>query len=65
LNNFIDVSHDLGLIDLNVKNYSHSLRDFRNYIHPHAQLTSKFNPDVHTAKLSWAVLQLAISQLTK
>lgn len=34
LNDFINVSFSMGLIDLNVKNYSHSLCGFRNYIHP-------------------------------
>ena len=31
---FIDVAHDIGLLDLDIKKFSHGLRDFRNYIHP-------------------------------
>ena len=65
LANFIDVSYKLGLIGLDVKKYSHSLRDFRNYIHPYQQMTSGFNPDIETAKISWQVLKAAITDLSK
>ncbi len=65
LSSFIDVSHNLGLIGLDVKKYSHSLRDFRNYIHPYEQMASRFNPDIETAKISWQVLKAAITDLSK
>jgi hypothetical protein len=65
LSNFIDVAHDVGLLKEDVKKFSHSLRDFRNYIHPYEQISSRFNPDKHTAKISWQVLKAAIYQLTK
>ncbi|MGJ1501416.1 hypothetical protein [Sphingobacterium multivorum] len=65
LSNFIDVSHNLGLLGLDVKKYSHSLRDFRNYIHPYQQMASRFNPDIETAKISWQVLKAAITDLSK
>ncbi len=64
LANFIDVSYKLGLIGLDVKKYSHSLRDFRNYIHPYQQMTSGFNPDIETAKISWQVLKASITDLS-
>ncbi len=63
LNNFIDVAHNIGFIGLDVKKYSHSLRDFRNYIHPYEQMSSGFNPDIHTARISWQVLKAAINDL--
>jgi hypothetical protein len=65
LSNFIDVAHSIGLIGLDVKKYSHSLRDFRNYIHPYQQMSSQFDPDIETAKISWQVLKAAIIDLTK
>lgn len=65
LANFIDVSYKLELIGLDVKKYSHSLRDFRNYIHPYQQMASGFNPDIETAKISWQVLKAAITDLSK
>ncbi|TAH52910.1 MAG: hypothetical protein EYC68_05895 [Chloroflexota bacterium] len=64
LSNFIDVAHEVGLLAEDVKNYSHTLRDFRNYIHPYQQLSSKFNPNKHTAKISWQVLKAALFQLS-
>ena len=65
LSNFIDVAHNIGLLGLDVKKYSHSLRDFRNYIHPYQQMNSGFDADIDTAKISWQVLNAAISDLTK
>jgi hypothetical protein len=65
LSNFIDVAHNIGILGLDVKKFSHSLRDFRNYIHPYEQISSGFNPDIDTAKISWQVLKAGISDLTK
>lgn len=65
LSNLIDVAHETGFLGLDVKKYSHSMRDFRNYIHPYQQLSSGFSPDNDTAKISWQVLQAAISDLSK
>ena len=65
LSNFIDVAHDIGLLKEDVKKFSHSLRDFRNYIHPYQQISSNFNPDMHTAKISWQVLKAAIYQISE
>ncbi len=65
LNDYINTAHELGLIKEDVKKFSHSLRDFRNYIHPYEHMSSGFNPDKHTAKISWQVLKAAIFQLGK
>lgn len=65
LSNFIDVAYEVGLLAEDVKKYSHTLRDFRNYIHPYQQMSSRFNPDKHTAKISWQVLKAALFQLSK
>lgn len=65
LSNFIDVAKETGFINEDVKKFSHALRDFRNYIHPHEQASKCFNPDEHTAKLCWQVLKLAIFQIAK
>ncbi|NLK81607.1 MAG: hypothetical protein GX277_05345 [Bacteroidales bacterium] len=65
LSNFIDTAHELGLLKEDVKSFSHSLRNFRNYIHPYEQVSSRFNPDEHTAKICWQVLKAGIYQLTK
>ena len=64
LYNLINVAYELDLLKEDVKKYSHSLRDFRNYIHPYEQTNSRFNPDKHTARISWQVLKAAIYQLS-
>lgn len=65
LNNLIDVAYDIGFLGLDVKKFSHSLRDFRNYIHPYQQMSSQFSPDIDTAKISWQVLKATINDLSK
>ncbi len=63
LNDFINVAYELRILKEDVKKFSHSLRDFRNYIHPFQQVSSGFNPDEHTARISWQVLKAAIFQI--
>ncbi len=63
LDSLINVSHDVGIIKLDIKKFSHTLKDFRNYIHPRQQASQNFNPDKHTAEISWKVLQATIANL--
>lgn len=63
LNNFIDVSFEIGFIKRDVAKFSHVVREFRNYIHPHSQMLAKFNPDKNTALICFQVLKAAISQI--
>lgn len=63
LRDYIDVSKELGYIDEDVKKFSHVVQDFRNYIHPYAQLQSQFNPSLETAKLCVQVVKIAINQI--
>jgi hypothetical protein len=65
LSNYIDVAYEVGLLKEDVKKFSHSLRDFRNYIHPYEQVNARFNPDEHTAGISWQVLKAALFQLSQ
>ena len=60
---FIDVSSDIGILKLDVKKFSHGLRDFRNYIHPYQQMASGFTPDEHTAKVCFQVLKAALASV--
>ncbi len=60
----IDVACEIGLLKPDVKKFSHGLRDFRNYIHPYAQLASGFTPDEHTAKVCFHVLKAALASVT-
>jgi len=61
---FIEVACDQGYLQLDVKKFSHELRDFRNYIHPYQQLASGFKPDEHTARICLQVLRAAIASLS-
>ncbi len=64
LDNLINVSYEENFIKLDIKKFAHTLKDFRNYIHPRQQASQKFNPDKHTAEISWKVLQATIANLT-
>lgn len=59
----IDVAHQIGWIDIDVKKFSHSLREFRNLIHPYEQMIHKVNPNKDTTHISWLVVQAAINDL--
>ena len=63
LNSLIDVAHETNFIGLDVKKFSHNLRDFRNYIHPEEQVTQNFNPDKNTALIAYNVLLAAMEDL--
>ena len=63
LTQLIDVACEVGVLKLDVKKFSHGLRDFRNYIHPYQQMVSGFAPDEHTAKVCFQVLKAALASL--
>lgn len=60
---FINVAYEGGVFKLDIKKFSHGLREFRNYIHPYEQMTSGFSPDEHTAKLCFQVLKATLASL--
>ncbi|WP_236306488.1 hypothetical protein [Dickeya zeae] len=63
LSSFIDVVKELGLIEYDTYRFSHTLRDFRNYIHPYQQLSHQFTPREHTAKICLQVLKASITEV--
>jgi len=63
LNSLIDVAQQIGMLSLDVKKFSHVLRDFRNYIHPYRQMSEAFSPDQDTVDICWQVFKAAVSQL--
>lgn len=65
LSAFIDVARDMGLIQYDTHKFSHSLRDFRNYIHPFEQMSSGFSPREHTAKICLQVLRAAVQEISE
>ncbi|WP_202966997.1 hypothetical protein [Trabulsiella odontotermitis] len=65
LSELIDVAHQVGWLDMDVRKFSHSLRDFRNLIHPYEQMVTKVYPDEDTCNISWLVVQAAINDLAR
>lgn len=63
LSNLIDAAKELNLIQYDTHKFSHSLRDFRNYIHPFEQMSSGFKPREHTAKICLQVLKAAVFEM--
>lgn len=63
LANYLDVAKEIGLIQYDTYKFSHSLRDFRNYIHPFEQMSSGFSPRKHTAKICLQVLRAALAEI--
>ncbi|MGB6141818.1 MAG: hypothetical protein WBG55_15965 [Pseudoalteromonas rhizosphaerae] len=61
----IDVAHHVGWLGLDVKKFSHSLREFRNLIHPYEQMATRMSPDADTCGISWLVVQAAVNDLAK
>ena len=65
LSQMIDVAHHVGWLDLDVKRFSHALREFRNLIHPYEQMMTGAKPDEDTCSISWLVVQAAVNDLAK
>lgn len=63
LSALIDVAYELGLVQHDIQKFSHTLRDFRNYIHPFQQMSSGFSPRQYTAKICLQVLKAAIHEI--
>lgn len=63
LSEMIDVAHEIGWIQLDVKKFSHALRDFRNIIHPYQQLALQTYPNIDTCNISWLVVQAACNDI--
>lgn len=65
LSDMINVAYEIGWFDLDVKKFSHALREFRNLIHPYQQMVAKTFPDQDTCEISWSVVQAAANDLAK
>lgn len=61
----INIAHDLGWIKNNTKRFSHSLRIYRNLVHPYEQLKENEFPDRGTCDICVAVVNAGINELLK
>jgi len=64
LSELINVANDIGLLHQDVKEFSHGLREFRNYIHPEKQMSSGFKPDRHTSEMCFQALKAALADVS-
>jgi len=55
LQHYIDVAHELGWISATAKDIGVVLRDYRNYIHPHKELTHGISLSKNDATLLWEI----------
>ena len=65
LSQMIDAAHAVGWIDLDVKQFSHALREFRNIIHPYQQMAMRTAPNEDTCMISWCVVTAAANDLAR
>jgi len=63
LNHYIEVGHELGWIGDIAKSVSGSLRDYRNFVHPQAELSRGHTIESQDASLLWAVTKAVVREL--
>ncbi len=64
LSGLIDGCFEFGSIGLDVMKFSHTLREFRNYVHPYRQMSEEFSPNNDTLMICWQVFKAAINDLS-
>jgi hypothetical protein len=63
LSSLIDVAHEVGWLQGDVKRFSHALKESRNIVHPYVQRLSKDRPDNDTCAICWQVVRAAVADL--
>lgn len=63
LSTLIDVAHEVGWLQGDVKRFSHALRESRNIVHPYVQRISNDRPDGDTCRICWQVVRAAVADL--
>lgn len=59
----IDVAHELGWLQGDMKRFSHALRESRNIVHPYMQRLLSENPDHDTCAICWQVVRAGVADL--
>ncbi|MGH8883685.1 MAG: DUF4145 domain-containing protein [Egibacteraceae bacterium] len=52
-----------GWIGRDIDDYAHTLREYRNLVHPRRQLVDNYTPDDDTARIAWNVVISALNDL--
>lgn len=63
LSQLIDIAHELGWLQGDVKRFSHGLRESRNVVHPYVQRFHQDMPDADTCSICWQVVRAAVADL--
>ncbi|MER6230004.1 hypothetical protein ACFWX5_27095 [[Kitasatospora] papulosa] len=63
LGELIDICSRARWIDADATSYSHTLRDYRNFVHPHREFREEHKPDRDTLNVSWWVVNGALNDL--
>jgi hypothetical protein len=63
LSALIDVAHEVGWLQGDVKRFSHSLRESRNIVHPYHHRALAEDPDADTCSICWQVVRAAVADL--
>lgn len=65
LETLIDGAYEQGWIERDAKDYSQTLRGYRNLVHPKRQLVDNHSPDEDTVRICWNVAVSALNDLAK
>lgn len=63
LEQLIDLAYTKNWIARDRQRFSHTLREYRNLVHPHAQLRNHEKPDANTVAVCWEVAVAALNDL--
>ncbi len=63
LEQLIDLAYSKNWIARDRQRFSHTLREYRNLVHPHAQLRKRETPDANTVAVCWEVAVAALNDL--
>ncbi len=63
LSALIDVAHEVGWLQGDVRRFSHALRESRNIVHPYVQRALNETPDSDTCSICWQVVRAAVADL--
>lgn len=59
----IDVAHEKGWIQLDAKDFMHNVRQYRNFVHPRAELEKQPKFDQDSVTLCWAPVRALLNDL--
>jgi hypothetical protein len=63
LSALIDIAHEVGWLQGDVKRFSHALRESRNIVHPYVQRVLNERPDGDTCRICWQVVRADVADL--